>query len=374
MLNKIKAYFNQLPLNKRASLIISIWIFVFTILLTLLLQIILKESEMSILNSLKDQFPNYVAARENILDAFMGDRLSRYFSYLPLFALVDMLINYYLISYLINRFYGPLGLIFDHIKRNGVNSKMEIAIKNNNISEYISLIENYNNIVKDVNNSEGNLEEFVQNATHEIKTPLFGIKTSIDVLNLKSKPSISEYKNFELTVELLTNRLIKMVDSLIILTKDKVEFLSNDKINLSDTLEKTIRLLKSKADAFELVIKTDIEENLYYKAQKRFIDSIFMNILDNAIKYSKPKSEISISLKKVSGKIIFRCIDKGLGIPQSEIIHIKEKFYRASNIIDEGVEGSGLGLSVVDKIINEYGGKFEIESKVGFGTQITIEL
>jgi signal transduction histidine kinase len=303
----------------------------------------------------------------------MGDRLSRYFSYLPLFALLDLLINYYLVSYLINRFYGPLGEIFNHIKSNGINSKKEIEINKNNIPEYNSLEINYNNIVNAINKSETNLEEFVQNSTHEIKTPLFAIKTSIDVLNLKSQPKISEYKNFTSTVELLTNRLIRMVDSLIILTKNKLEFLSRDNINISEALEKTIRLLKNKADVSGIVINMSIQKNLFYTAQQRFIDSVFMNILDNAIKYSRPNGTILISLEKISDKIIFKCIDEGFGIPKSEMHHIKEKFYRASNILDEGIEGSGLGLSVVDKIINEYSGKFEIYSKINQGTKIIIE-
>jgi two-component system sensor histidine kinase ArlS len=373
MLKNIKEKFILLPMNKRVALLLSIGIFIITILLTFSLQLILKESEMSILNSIKDQFPNYVAAREDVLNAFMGDRLSRYLSYLPLFAIIDLVINYYFISYVINRFYGPLAELIDQIKKNGNALNKKIKIDKNNNPEYVLLEDDYNNLINKVSHSEIDLEEFIQNATHEIKTPLFAIKTSADVLNLKSKPMVSEYKSFESIVELLTNRLIRIVDSLIILTKDKLEFVKKDRINLSETLERTIRLLKNKADAIEVTIQTDIEKDIYYEAQQRFIDTIFINILDNAIKYSKHNKKIVVSLNRIADKIIFKCVDSGIGIPESEIQHIKEKFYRASNIIDEGIEGSGLGLSVVDKIINEYGGKFEIKSMINQGTEVTIE-
>lgn len=321
----IKDKLNRLPLNKQAALYISISIFIVTMLLTLLLQLALKQSESAVLESLRLEFPNYVAARQDILNAFTGDNLNRYIAMLPLFAILNLFSIYFIVSFLIGKLFG-------------------------------------------------NYEELIQNTAHEIKTPLFALKTSLDVLKLKKTVSKEDYSNFADTVSIITTRLNRLIESLLIVTKSSREFTASEECNLSDLLIEILKSFNAKISQKQLRFSNSIDPNILCKIQKRYAEALFTNIIDNAIKYSPVKTQINITLKKDQSNktIIFICKDYGIGIPEHELKRITERFYRASNVIESGEDGSGVGLSAVKKIIDEYGGKLLISSNSNNGLIVKI--
>jgi signal transduction histidine kinase len=374
MFKTLKAKYSSLPINKRAALVISLTVFVISILLTFALQIILRQSELEVLDSMRTQFPNYVAARQEILDAFMSDRISRYLSFMPLFAGFNFVVMYYVISYLIGRFYGPVEDILQQVNAGKKTIKIHKQHKEEH-HEFDNLIARYNKALADAFQHEEAFEDFMQNAAHEIKTPLFALRTSLDVLKLKDKPSVSAYKNFQSATEVITNRLNRLIESMLIVTKRKEEFSNQDEQDLSQVLRRTIEILQNKAAARKIIIKSEISDAVRYKIQLRFLEAIFTNIIDNAIKYSRDGGVINLALAKTAhGKIEFVCEDNGIGIPESEQSKIFDKFYRATNAINEGVDGSGLGLAVVKRIVEEHQGRIDIVSQHNLGTKITITL
>lgn len=101
---------------------------------------------------------------------------------------------------------------------------------------------------------------------------------------------------------------------------------------------------------------------------------IFINTIENAIRYSNNDSTISILTKIVKGNAIIEIIDRGIGIPEKDLPHITERFYRVNKARSRSDGGSGLGLSIVDQLVKQHQGSIKIKSELGKGTTVSISI
>jgi len=99
---------------------------------------------------------------------------------------------------------------------------------------------------------------------------------------------------------------------------------------------------------------------------------VFVNLLDNAIKFSRPNSEISIAVQSVDGKVRITIADSGVGIPSEDLPRIFERFYRVDKARSRDVGGTGLGLSIVKHVVEQMGGTVAVDSRLGEGSRFTI--
>jgi signal transduction histidine kinase len=266
----------------------------------------------------------------------------------------------------------PLEALNEEMKNKSTKNlgqEIEFEDKGDEISE---LIKSFNRMSRRLNKSFESQKEFVENASHELKTPLAVIQANLDTA--LEDDDISKDELIELLKSSKEN--VKFMDRLtedLLLLSLLEHKLSSEKVNLSNLLE--ILVIESK----ELVKDKNIEitfsdkcSNCTIKANEVLLQRAFMNILENAIKYSEA-SNISISLNRdKKGKIEIKVVDNGKGIPKKHINKIFDRFYRVDKSRSKKTGGSGLGLSITKKIIERYNGSVEVQSKVAEGTTFTI--
>ena len=167
-----------------------------------------------------------------------------------------------------------------------------------------------------------------------------------------------------------TNRLSSLVNDLLSLSRmdsDREE-LFMEKVNLSEILKDTIDKLAIKSKKYEVTIYSDIPADVYIIADRKKIIQVFVNLIDNAIKYSPPNGKITINLqrKKIAAYIAIE--DEGIGIPGDDLDRVFERFYRSKNA--KYITGTGLGLSLSRELIIRHKGSIQLMNKKPFGLRV----
>jgi len=218
--------------------------------------------------------------------------------------------------------------------------------------------------------AEQQRKEFSANVSHELKTPLTSIYALAEIIE-KGIAKKDDVKGFAGKITIQAQRLISTIEDIIRLSEFDEGKVTRDfsEFNLYDLAESVIEVLREKATEKNVAISIDgIQTNL--TANKRMIDELMYNLIDNAIKYNKEGGSVSVSIARENGfhKIIVS--DTGIGIPIEHKIRIFERFYRVEGSRSKKTGGTGLGLSIVKHITEHHGGKIEIESIPGAGTTV----
>ena len=231
-------------------------------------------------------------------------------------------------------------------------------------------------IAKDISQSikiESERKEFVSNVSHELKTPLTVISGFIETLENMFAPKDAEHKKILEIMSGQANRMSKLIDDLLILSNVESSLFQNrsEKIFI-----KTI-MAKLKKNIFVLNIKNHkikyrINDKLNIYGSKKELESAFLNLITNAIRYTGESGTISISWGLINGLPIFEVRDTGSGIKQKHINRITERFYRVDADRSRNSGGTGLGLSIVKNIINQHDGELKITSEIGKGSSFRL--
>ena len=120
----------------------------------------------------------------------------------------------------------------------------------------------------------------------------------------------------------------------------------------------------------KLTYETDGVDNCFISGDRHRMKQVFLNIIDNAAKYGREGKKIAVAIARIESEILVSVRDWGPGIPEDELPHVKERFYKGSS----KERGSGIGLAVTDEIVKLHGGRLDITSKVGEGTMVTVAI
>ncbi|TXB64791.1 HAMP domain-containing histidine kinase [Vicingus serpentipes] len=218
--------------------------------------------------------------------------------------------------------------------------------------------------------------DFINNITHEFKTPISTISLSADVL-LQPNLSPERLKNYAKIIKDENNRLKNQVDKVLqlaTLEKDKLK-LENEKLDLHEIINDSIKSfeLLAKQQKGKIVSNLTASKFIIY-GDRVHISNILYNLIDNAIKYSPEKPKIEIATNSTDEHIEISVKDNGLGIPEQSQKNIFEKFYREPTGNRHDIQGYGLGLNYVKAIVEAYKGKIKLISKEGEGSTFVIKL
>lgn len=219
-------------------------------------------------------------------------------------------------------------------------------------------------------------KDFINNMTHEFKTPISTIKISADVFLgnkvIREDERLLRYANI---IKEQNQRLNNQVEKVLQLAKvEKEGFKLNiEKVDLHELLESTIQSVELKVAEEGGSLKCDLQANHpVIKADKLHLSNIIYNLLDNAVKYRRGNPEIMVKTSDLGNKIILKVEDNGIGIAKEHQSKIFDKFYRTPTGNVHDVKGFGLGLFYVKKICDAHDWKILLESEPGKGTSISI--
>ncbi|MCM3214387.1 ATP-binding protein [Niallia taxi] len=292
-----------------------------------------------------------------------------------LFAIAAILISA-LIGYLMSReLLKPLSIMTNtmkKIKSAGFKERMPVYPQKDEISELTTI---FNHMMDRIELSFQAQKQFVEDASHELRTPISILEGHLSMLNRwgKHNPEILE-ESLKASLD-ETEKLKKLVLTLLDLTR--LDHNRIDQDNLSP--EKVNTIIEGAVKDFQMLhsdfkFQVQLQSSQLNGIAEQHFQQVLTILLDNAIKYSGASKEISISTSKRDKLFILQISDKGIGIPDEEIDKVFDRFYRVDKARSRGQGGTGLGLAIAKKIVDYYQGSIQLDSRIGEGTTVTISL
>jgi two-component system phosphate regulon sensor histidine kinase PhoR len=214
-------------------------------------------------------------------------------------------------------------------------------------------------------------QDFVANVSHELRTPLTTIKGYTETL-LEGALKEEVAPQFLQVIQKHADRLTKIVEDLLALSKieSKEFYLKWEHFPLSDLIDDVSDFIKEAAQKKKISIsRSIIPSSLEGTGDRSYLEQVFINLLDNAVKYTPEGGEISISAFENEQREIQVLIqDNGIGIPKEDLSRIFERFYRVDKGRSQELGGTGLGLSIVKHLVQAHGGRVWVESHLGKGS------
>ena len=220
-------------------------------------------------------------------------------------------------------------------------------------------------------------EEFVANVSHELRTPLTSIQGFIETLKGGAVNDPEKAQRFLEIIEKQSNRLNSLVEDLLKLSKIESQetALNLQLTNLKELLDKVMAEFKEKIILKKIQINTNISPQFpLLKIDPEQIELALGNLLDNALKYTPEKGEISISFLEREKDIYLEITDNGIGIAQEHLPRIFERFYRVNKDRSRDLGGTGLGLAIVKHVVKVHKGTIGVDSTPGKGSKFFIIL
>ncbi len=210
--------------------------------------------------------------------------------------------------------------------------------------------------------------DFISTVSHELRTPLTSIKGFAETLLTSGDKLTDEQKTKFLTIiKEQANRLIKLTENLLAVSKNNVEKLILKKVNIVPYVENSVRLIsvQNKKNEFKINLQKNLSEIL---TDTDKFQQIMLNLLENASKYSNPDTLIQTDVSQTETEVIIKITDKGAEIPEKDRERIFEKFTRLSSPLTQKTEGSGLGLYLTKTLVERMNGTICTYSKDGLTT------
>ncbi len=218
--------------------------------------------------------------------------------------------------------------------------------------------------------------DFISTVSHELRTPLTSIKGYVDlVLAGDVGPLTPEQKEFLTIVSQNTTRLTELINDLLEIERlesGRIEF-EFAELDLAEVLENVARSLHVNAEQKGLEFLTEIPSGLKVRGDRERLAQVFLNLLSNAIKYT-PAGTVELRAHQEDDAVVVEVRDTGIGLSESDLQKLFQKFFRSDNPYVRKVGGTGLGLSIAKAIVERHGGTITVTSQLGQGSTFTVRL
>lgn len=242
--------------------------------------------------------------------------------------------------------------------------------------ELAQLAAAFNQMSEQVHNLDEARNQFVSNASHELKTPLATIKLLVESMMYEKDMDPQLRREFLGDIDKEIDRLTLVVSDLLTLVhidSHKLR-LKREKMLLADTVRESVARLAPLAKKKSLTVETKAEDGCEMFADPGKLAQVCYNIVENAIKYTPEGGRVTIRLHRDGRDAVLEIADTGAGIPEEDLPHIFDRFYRVDKARGRDSGGTGLGLSIVQQIVRLHGGSVNVQSQLGKGTVFTVTL
>lgn len=252
--------------------------------------------------------------------------------------------------------------------------KFDARIKGNNKYELGELAATLNYMAQEIVRSNQIKDDFISSISHELRTPLTGIKGWSETLKLGGFDP-EETKLGMSIISKETDRLIGLVEEMLDFSKlqQNEMKLTISVVNLKEILQETMLNVWAKAEQKGIQIKLDdpMDQPIYVKGDGNRLKQVFLNLVDNAIKFSSENSWIHLVIRHESDdKVVIEVVDNGIGISQDNLTRVKDRFFQVNH---QG-GGTGLGLAISQQLVELHHGQMDIQSELGIGTKVSVSL
>jgi len=217
--------------------------------------------------------------------------------------------------------------------------------------------------------------DFLANASHELRTPLTSIQGFAATL-LGNSTSPEERDKYLDVISRNAERLSSLIDDLLELSKieGRREMLRPSEVDVGAVACMLLEDLAPRLAQRGISARPDVSDDATAWADRRAVEQVLTNLLDNAIKYSHENGEIRVSIRSSTGRLEVAVSDSGVGIPAEDIDRVFERFYRVDKARSRALGGTGLGLAIVKHLVQGMGGEIRVESEPGVGSTFTFWL
>lgn len=258
------------------------------------------------------------------------------------------------------------------ISRRIAKGDLDVIANKKHDDEIGELSDTLNFMSDEIKKSNNLKNDFISSISHEIRTPLTSIRGWAETIENGSLDAVDTKQGINIILR-ESKRLTKLVEELLDFSKfDAGRINMNfEKVDLNVLVKDVVKLYKVKFKEKKLIINLSLDDKItYVNADLDRLKQVFINIIDNAYKFSNENGIIIISTEQIGKKVRVLIEDNGVGIPSKELSYVTEKFYKGSN----SNSGSGLGLSISKEVIRLHKGILNVESIQGVGTKIIIDL
>jgi len=236
----------------------------------------------------------------------------------------------------------------------------------------------FNRMVAQLRATERMRTDFVSNVSHELRTPLTAIKGLVETLRDGAVDDREVRDRFLATMEDETDRLIRLVNDLLVLSKADSQALKlkREPLDVRDLVERSVHKLAPQLEEERIVVEVGVSDGpQLVLADADRIEQVLVNLLDNAIKYSSEGGRITVAIDEGGAEMVSVAVrDEGVGIPAGDLPRVFERFYRVDRARARDGGGSGLGLSIAKAIVEAHGGDITLRSEEGQGTTVRFTL
>lgn len=266
-----------------------------------------------------------------------------------------------------------MGILLDAISE-VAEGNLDVQISNTDAGEYKVIYETFNHMTEEIKNTKAEMQNFINEFSHEFKTPITSISGfSKYLIETGQEIETTERMEYLQVIANESSRLASLSQKTLLLTKIEACQIIPDKCsyNLTEQLRHSIITLLPEIEKKQIEVSIDAED-VFYNGNPEYMEQIWLNLINNAIKFTHNKGMIEIFVLNRKDSISVSIKDNGIGMDEKTASKVFDKYFQADT--QNAVRGSGIGLSIVLRIAGLCGGSVSVESKVGEGSTFTVEL
>ncbi|SFH59056.1 sensor histidine kinase [Planctomicrobium piriforme] len=218
-------------------------------------------------------------------------------------------------------------------------------------------------------------KQFTSDAAHEFRTPTAVIRSVAD-LALRQDRDTEYYQEVLHSIREELDRITALSEQMLLLAQEDSDWnrTASEAVDIQQLLQQLTADLSPYCDEHQLSLTCDAQPHLLVLGDNDRLRRVLLNLIENAVKFSKPGGDIRLAAQRVGDQVTIRVSDTGTGIPQDQLSHVFKRFYRVDKSRNRSTGGAGLGLAICEAIIHRHAGSIQLSNRTGGGLEATISL
>ena len=301
---------------------------------------------------------------------------------------LELLRNYSLIGFAGLITIGGVGIYFlsrRMLKPVARVSSLAARISSTNLKERINyqgpedeikhLADTFDDMMGRLENTFEAQKQFIQDASHELRTPIAIAQTNIEVAEMEGKATARDYKRLMEVLKLSLERMNGLSNNLLLLSEGDQSQMKWSMVDTAVLLNEVTTEASARAAAAGVSLERGLESSeICVMGDALRLKQALINLVDNAIKYNRTGGTVKLSARAEGSQVVLQVQDSGIGISEANQQRVFDRFYRVDKSRSRGAGGSGLGLAIVKKIVESHGGTISVKSTPGEGSTFRIIL